>query len=206
MREMDSFAVGGFVVSESRPIPVEVYTADYHLTGQLRTRLSRVAEILNQLGSTHLAVEQVTITEYGDTVQQQAPHVFVPLGEILLMVAGGTEAHTRDEMRIPKRPIKVELALPPFRVRGTMYVALGSNVADGLLMGSDRFLPVTDATITSLPHPELARQVPALAIERDRAQLIVVEEDDEPQELLAEVLDERTAAAWLRPDTTPGAA
>jgi hypothetical protein len=201
---MDTFAAGAFEFSAARHIPVEVYTANYRVAGQLRTRLSRVAEILNQLGGTHLSLDEATVTEHGDTASQPAQHVFVPLGEILVMIADESGAQARDEMRIPKRPVPVELALPPFRIKGTMYVARGSTAVDGLLMGSDRFLPVTDASITSLPHPELAREAPALAVERERAQLIIVEEDEQPEELLAELIDERTAASWLRPETTPG--
>lgn len=202
---MDMFAARAFELGEARLVPVDVYTANYHVKGLLRTRLSRVAEILNQLGGTHLALDQATVIEHGDTAPQTAQHVFVPLGEILMMIADESGAQVRDEMRIPKRPVHVELALPPFRVKGTMYVARGSTAVDGLLMGSDRFLPVTDAVITSLPHPEMASQVPALAVERERAQLIVVEEDEQPDELLAEIIDERTAASWLRPETAPGA-
>ena len=201
---MDTFAAGAFEFGEARLVPVEVYTANYRVTGKLRTRLSRVAEILNQLGGTHVALDEATVIEHGDTASQQAQHVFVPLGEILVMIADESRAQPRDEMRIPKRPVRVELALPPLRVRGTMYVARGSTAVDGLLMGSDRFLPVTDASITSLPHPELARNAPALAVERERAQLIIVEEDEQPEELLAELIDERTAASWLRPEPTSG--
>ncbi|HET9539720.1 MAG TPA: hypothetical protein VFQ46_03900, partial [Candidatus Limnocylindria bacterium] len=62
---------------------------------------------------------------------------------------------------------------------------------------SDRFLTMTEATIASADHPELARTAVAIAFQRTRAQLILVADDERPDELLADVLDAATAERWL---------
>ena len=78
------------------------------------------------------------------------------------------------------------------------------------LLGSDKSLvrtlriADTDATLASGPYPELERSVAALALRRDRAHVLLVADDEHPDELLADVLDETTAAAWLRSDEEPG--
>ena len=57
---------------------------------------------------------------------------------------------------------------------------------------------MTDVTISSGPIPELERSVPALAVRRDLAHVLLVADDEQPEQLLADVLDERTAEVWLR--------
>ena len=94
--------------------------------------------------------------------------------------------------------MKAQLAIPPFRLTGTIHVPQGSRPVDGLLNLHERFMPMTDAVIVSAAFPELGRQVPALAMRRERAHVVLVADDERPDELLADLLDEQTAAAWLR--------
>ncbi len=46
-----------------------------------------------------------------------ALQVLVSIDEVLFMVAGDTATDARPEMRIPKRPIRAQLAVPPFEVQ-----------------------------------------------------------------------------------------
>jgi hypothetical protein len=57
---------------------------------------------------------------------------------------------------------------------------------------------MTDATLVSGPHPELERSVDVLALRRDRSHVLLVADDEHPDELLADVLDQQTARSWLR--------
>ena len=104
-----------------------------------------MTDILNQQNSTHLTVTHATISEHDDsTATLSAPTTLVALASILLLVA---PALTGDggggEMRIPKRPVRVQLAVPPVRVTGTIHVPPGSLPTDGLLNMSDRYIAVT---------------------------------------------------------------
>jgi hypothetical protein len=197
---MNAFGDGGFGggIGEARSVPVDVYTAAYRVSGEVETRFSRVTEILNQLTGSHLTVTRATLSEHADpTSTVAAPSALVSVDEVLVMVApdlGGPSG----EMRIPKRPVLAQLGLPPLRVTGKVHIPMGSRPVDGLLLGTDRFIAMTDATIVSGPHPELTRTAPVIALRRDRAHVLLVADDERPDELLADVLDERTAAAWLR--------
>jgi hypothetical protein len=185
-------------------VSVDVYTAAYRISGTIETRFSRITEILNQLTGAHLAVARATISEYADpSATLAAPSALVLVDEILIMVAGELTGAS-GEMRIPKRPVRAQLAIPPFRITGTVHISMGSRPVDGLLLGADQFVAMTDATITSGGHPELERTVPVLAARRRRAHVLLVADDENPDELLAEVLDERTAEAWLRADEVGG--
>lgn len=198
---MDSF--GGF--GATREVDVDLLTDAYRISGTVETRFGRATDILNQQNSTHLAVMRATISEHADpTATVAAPQALVAVSSILLLAAPNLTGDASSEMRIPKRPVRVQLAIPPIRVTGTMHIAPGSLPTDGLLNMTDPFLTVTDATIASGAHPELARSHSAVAVRRDRAQVILVANDERPDELLADVLDERTAEAWLRPDEAQG--
>jgi hypothetical protein len=101
-------------------------------------------------------------------------------------------------MRIPKRPIRAQIGIPPFRVTGAVHVPQGSRPVDGLLNAGDRFLPMTEVTIACGAHPELGRTAAAVAFQRVRAHLILVTDDERPDQLLADVLDAATAERWLQ--------
>lgn len=197
---MDEF--GGF--NATREVEVDLLTDAFRVSGTVRTRFGRVTDILNQLTGAHLAVEQATISEHADPrATLAAPSALIDVASILLLTAPGLTGAS-SEMRIPKRTVKAQLALPPIRVTGTIHVPVGSRPIDGLLNVTDRFLAMTDATIASGAYPELERSVAAVAICRPRAQILLVADDERPDELLADVLDERTAETWLRADDSPG--
>ncbi|MGH2427730.1 MAG: hypothetical protein ACRDGV_02415 [Candidatus Limnocylindria bacterium] len=194
---MAAFGVDDLAAAKS--VAVDVYTSAYRVSGQVRTRFARVAEILNQLTSTHLPIENATISEYGHAAAAAAaPQSLVALNEILLMVATGIQGDPRPDMKVPKRGVRAQLALPPFMLSGTVHVPQGSRPADGLLNLVDQFVAMTDVTIASGAYPELERAVAAVALRRDRVHVLMVSDDERPDELLADVLDERTAEGWLR--------
>jgi hypothetical protein len=183
----------------SQAVAVDVYTAAYRVSGQVETRFGRVAEILNQLTGGYLTVTRATISEHGDpSGTLAAPSAVVSVDDVLVMVAPGLASETHAEMRIPKRPVLGHLAIPPLRVTGTIHVPIGSRPVDGLLHVTERFIAMTDATLASSQYPELGRTAAVLAVRRDRAHVLLVADDENPDQLLADVLDERTAETWLR--------
>jgi hypothetical protein len=203
---MSAFDTGGFGggIGAAKTVPVDVYTAAYRISGTIETRFSRIAEILNQQTGGHLTVMRATVSEYADPSGSiAAPSALVTVEEIIVMVAADL-SKSSGEMRVPKRPVRAQLAVPPFRITGTIHVSMGSRPVDGLLLGSDQFIAMTDATIASVSHPELERTVPVLALRRALAHVLLVTDDESPEQLLADVLDERTAEARLRPDEEGG--
>jgi hypothetical protein len=201
---MNPFGMDSF--SNLAEVKVDVYTAAYRISGTVRTRFTRVAEILNQQSGSHLTIDHATVSEYADALSTiGAPSALVAVDEILVMIAPDLGGASGGDMRIPKRAVRAQLSIPPLRLTGSIHVPAGSRPVDGLLNVPDRFMPMTDATLVSGAYPELERTVAALALRRDRAHVLLVADDEHPDELLADVLDETTAAAWLRGDEEPGA-
>jgi hypothetical protein len=200
---MSAFGIEGF--ASISDVPVDIYTDTYRISGIVKTPFTRVAEIINQLPSEHLPIERATISEHGEDANALgAPAALVAIDEILLMVAPSLEGTGRSEMRIEKRKVRALLAIPPFRVTGMVHVPIGSRPVDGLLMAHDRFMTMTEVTIASATHPHLDRAAVAVAMRRDRAHVLLVVDDERPDELLSDVLDQQTAERWLHPHGDEG--
>jgi hypothetical protein len=179
-------------------VSLDVYTDAYRVTGKAMTRFARVADIANQAANTHLHVDEATITEYADPkATVGAMQALVNMDVALLVITAESEAPQRPEMRIPKRSVRAQVGVPPFRLTGMVHVPPGSRPADGVLNATDRFLTMTEATIACAEHPELDRTATAIAFQRARAHLILVADDENPDQLLADVLDDATAERWL---------
>jgi hypothetical protein len=193
---MDSFT--GFGTTSD--VEVDVLTDAYRISGTIQTRFSRVTDILNQAG-THLTITRATISEHADpTATVAAPSTIVAVSAILVLSAPALTGGAATDMRIAKRPVREQFAIPPLRVTGTVHVTPGGRPSDGVLNMTDRFLAMTDATISSGQYPDLERTAPAVAVARDHAQVVLMRDDERPDELLTDVLDERTAEGWLRAD------
>jgi len=194
MSGWDDSALGPPVVS----VEVDLYTAGFRVTGHMRTRFRRVGEILNLTGSSHLVVDDGTVTEYAAPGQPRSgPPVMVSVDAVLFGLSSGTDDSPTEELRIQKRPVRAQLSIGPFWLDGQVHVPQGSRPMDGLLNVADRFLPLTDVTITSAAYPGFARTAPVLAIQRNLAQVLMVADDEDEAERLAEIFPEdRSAGSW----------
>jgi hypothetical protein len=193
---MDSFA--GF--GAAREVEVDLLTDAYRVSGIVETRFGRIADILNQQAGTHVTIRRATIAEHADPgATVAAPSALVAVTAILLMSAPGLAGSASPDMVIHKRPVSAQFAVPPFRVTGTIHVPPASRPSEGVMHMTDKFLAMTDVTVSSSAYPELARTAAAAALSRDRAQLLLISDDD-PEDELADVVDEDTAEAWLQPD------
>lgn len=195
-------AFDAFGAAPPDAVPVEVYTPAYRVSGTTRTRFQRVADILNQLPTSHLVLDDATITEYAaPSAPIGAGQVLVAVERIVLMVTRGDgPGGARADMRIPKRAVRADLLVPPFRVSGAVHVPHGSRPVDGLLNAADRFLAMTNVTVGCPQYPKFAGTFEVVAMQRSLAHLIVAGDDELPDELLADVLDETTAHDWLQRD------
>jgi hypothetical protein len=195
---MSAFGIDGY--ASLAEVEVDVYTDTYRISGIIRTPFGRVAEILNQLPADHVQVERATVSEHGvDATPIGAPSALVSLDEILVLAAPQLEGGGRGDMRIEKRPVRALLAIPPFSLTGMVHIPIGSRPVDGLLLAHDRFLTMTEVTMSSARHPQLERSASAVALRRDRAHVLLVVDDERPDQLLSDVLDEQTAERWLHP-------
>ena len=95
--------------------------------GMMATRFSRVADIVNQLTSSHL----VDRAGHGQRVRRSRPPRWArsrsssPWTRCCSWWPASRRRQARPEMRIPKRAVRAQLALPPFRITGAVHVPAG---------------------------------------------------------------------------------
>lgn len=194
-------AFDAYVGEAPGTVEIDCYTSAYRVSGQTASRFTRVSDIVNLLSSTHLVITHATMSEFGaPSATLGAAQVLVSLDEILFVVSHAVDSGSRPEMRIPKRAVLAQLALPPFRLTGSVHVPQGSRPGDGLLNVGDRFVSMTNVRITCAVYDGLDRRVNALAVQRRLAHAFLVADDEHPEQLLADVLDEETAQKWFRRD------
>jgi hypothetical protein len=169
---VSAFGFEGFAAV--RPVRVELITARYVVSGTMQTRFSRVAEILNQLTTTHLPIEDAAVHEHGQQATERAATAIVAVDEVLVMTAPDLAAPSPGgDMRVPKEPLRARLAIGPVWVSGSVYVPIGSRPIDGLLNVADRFVPMTEVALSSAAYPDLDREAPVAAVRRDGAHVIL---------------------------------
>src|SRR5437773_8740674 len=166
---MSAFEGDLFEPSSFSQVELDAYTSDYRVSGTISTHFGRVADILNQVSATHLALVHASISEYDDPANTtSAEHVHVPIEEILFCVAA-TDGGARPDMRVAKRPVSAQIGVPPFRLTGKIHVTVGSRPVDGLLNAVDRCMAMTEVTVRCARYPKRARTGAALAAQRRRA-------------------------------------
>jgi hypothetical protein len=197
--------VTGFDSGEYGPqvvqVQVELYTSGFRVSGKMATRFRRVADILNLTSSTHLVVEDAVVEDYADPgTNRTAGTVMVPVDAVMFGSSSGVDDSSADELRIPKRPVQTQIAVRPFWLNGRVHVPHGSRAMDGLLNASDRFLALTDVSVTCAEYPQFNRQAPVLAVQRSLAEVLLSSDDEASDELLADILPEESVRSWLPPE------
>ena len=182
-------------------VQVELYTLGYRVRGEMATRFRRVADILNLSGSTHLNVEQATVVEYSEsaTATHTGSTVMVAVEAVLFGISTGVDDSANPDLVVQKRPVRIDIALHPFWLTGTVHVPYGSQATD-VLNVADPYLALTDVTIASAAFPGFNRNAPVLAVQRKVAEMLVVADDADPGSALEELIPEEEARSWMPPE------
>jgi hypothetical protein len=161
-----------------RPVAVEVTTAGYRISGTVRTRFDRVASVLNNLDLSHLTVELATVSELYDPGQgKRVESVLISLDEILFLMADMPEERMTEQIIVPKRPVHALIGIPPFELKGTLFVPESvTSVGTALTMTPDAFVPMIDVEVTTWIRAELNHAYPVVAFQRRLVHVMSFEE------------------------------
>ena len=179
---MQASASDPFASTPPPMVRLEIYTRDYRVSGLTASRFNRVADIVNPLQDGYLAIEQAAFTEHAyPKLTATSPEVLIAIGEILFVIAPEVEGAARPEMRIVKEAFPVEMALPPFRISGSIHVFQQTRPIDGLVNTVERFVAITTAEVTCAAYPWLQRSASAIAVQRSKAHLVALPEAALPE-------------------------
>jgi hypothetical protein len=167
-RMFESMLLGG----EAKLVSLTLYTDSFVIKGSIRTRQSRITDILNQADEEFLVLSDTVVDEYGARgMPLRTEYAQVNLGAVLFAVANGP-VEPRPDLRTPKVPEQALISIPPFRITGRVHVMPERDLREALSELTGRFIPVTDATYWSDSIGEARATADMVAINHERAQIL----------------------------------
>ena len=108
--------------SSQQVAQLTLYTDAFVIRGSIATMQRRISDILNQAHDPFLVLSGVTVDEFGPHGSTStAEHAQINLASVLFAVAD-TSVDTVPELRTPKIPEIAMIAIPPFRVTGSIHL------------------------------------------------------------------------------------
>lgn len=170
------FEFGGSQTS----VQLTLYTDAFVIRGTIETRQRRVSDILNEAHDPFLVLADVTVDEFGPRGgTSTAEHAQINLASVLFAVAD-TVVEAVPELRTPKVPELAMIAIPPFRVTGSIHLLPERDLGAALRELHGGFLPVTDATYWSDALGEARTTAAIVAVNHARAQILAPHREVDP--------------------------
>ena len=161
-------------------VPLTLYTDSFVIKGQIRTRQTRITDILNQADDDFLVLGDAMVDEYGSrNLATRSEYAQVNLGAVLFAVAE-TSIEARPDLRTPKVSEQAMISIPPFQVIGRIHLLPERSLREALSELTGRFIPVTDATYWSESAGEARQSAPMVAINHHRAQILAPHREVDP--------------------------
>ena len=157
---------------EPRLVPLTLFTDAFIIKGSVRSRQSRITDILNQSDEDFLVLADAVVDEYGARgTPSRSEFAQVNLGAVLFAVAD-TPVEPRPDLRTPKIAETALISIPPFRITGRIHLLPERDLREALTELTGRFVPVTDATYWSDSIGEARATAAMVAINHQRAQIL----------------------------------
>lgn len=165
---------------EPATLSLTLYTDSFIVKGQLRSRQSRITDILNGADADFLVLSDAIVDEYGSrSVTTRSEYAQVNLDAVLFAVAD-TPVEARPDLRTQKVPEEAMISIPPFRIIGRVHVLPERGLGEALTELTGKFIPVTDATYWSDTIGEARQTAPMVAINHRRAQILAPHREVDP--------------------------
>jgi hypothetical protein len=153
-------------------LPLLLYTDSYRVRGVIRTRRRRLSDVLNDPDANFLVIEDVVFEEFGSgALVHRASYAQVNLSTVLFAVSNDP-VESQPELRQPKVSRRALISLPPFTIVGHIHLVPEPELRVALKELRSRFLPVTDVSYWSDYLDEGRTQVPMVAFNHARAQIL----------------------------------
>jgi hypothetical protein len=165
---------------EAASVALTLYTDSFVIKGQIRTRQSRITDILNHADEDFLVLSDTIVDEYGSrSVATRSEFAQVNLDAVLFAVSD-TMVEARADLRTPKVSEQALISIPPFRVIGRVHVLPERGLGEALSDLTGRFIPVTEATFWSDTIGEARQTAAMVAINHRRAQILAPHREIDP--------------------------
>jgi hypothetical protein len=131
--------------------PIRLFTADRCIEGWVVAAEERITDLLNQRESIRVCVDAAN--DAWDTVSR----------DDLLLVAPPAQV-SNPQRRVHRRKHRLLALVGPYVVNGVAHLAPGTDLDPYLLRTRQRFLPMTNATVTHRTDHELEQDLPVVIV------------------------------------------
>jgi hypothetical protein len=156
-------------------LPVVVHTTGTVVRGRaLLGRIRRLSDLMNQTSLAFLGVIDAEVSAPGSDVWAPAGrHVSVNKDEILFVYPqGGAGTSRLSGLQVEKFPVTVGLYIGDYRLQGAFYL-LDRVPWEDLLSGlRDRFMPLTDVTVSLVGAAAAPVTADFVSVNRERVSLL----------------------------------
>jgi hypothetical protein len=157
-----------------------LYTDAFVIRGTIRTRQSRITDILNQADEEFIVITDATTDEYGSKgIVSKTEYAQVNLGAVLFAVSDAP-SEARPDLRTPKVPEIAMISIPPFKITGRIHLLPERDLHEALTELTGAFVPVTEATYWSDTVGEARATAPMIAFNHSRAQILAPHTEVDP--------------------------
>jgi hypothetical protein len=166
--------------AELTKVPMTLFTDAFVIKGSIRTRKSRISDVLNEADDDFIVLEDAFVDEFG-TRSQAVRTEFAQVNlDAVLFVVSDTIVEARPDLRTPKVPEQAMISIPPFRIIGQIHLLGERDLHDALRELRGRFVPVTNATFWSDTVGEARTSAPMVAFNHRRAQILAPHREVDP--------------------------
>jgi hypothetical protein len=185
---------------EPAVVSLTLFTDAFIIKGTIRSRQSRITDILNGADDGFLVLADAFVDEYGSRgTPVRTEFAQVNLNAVLFAVAD-QPVEERPDLRTPKVPEQALVSIPPFRVIGRVHLLAERDLREALSELTGRFIPITDATYWSDSVGEARASAPMVAVNHERAQILAPHREVDPWA----GLDRGAAAEAGQPEPSEG--
>jgi hypothetical protein len=164
----DSMLMG----AEPIKLPMTLFTDAFMIKGTVRTRRTRITDILNSAEDEFIVLEDAMVDEYGTRTQAVRTEFAQVNLDAVLFAVSDTTVEPRPDLRTPKVSEQALISIPPFRIIGSIHVLPERDLHDALRSLTGRFIPVSDATYWSETVGEARTTAAIVAFNHRRAQIL----------------------------------
>jgi hypothetical protein len=166
--------------AEPVKLPMTLFTDAFMIKGTVRTRRTRITDILNSADDDFIVLEDAMVDEYGTRTQAVRTEFAQVNLDAVLFAVSDTIVEPRPDLRTPKVSEQALISIPPFRIIGSIHVLPERDLHDALRDLTGRFIPVSDATYWSETVGEARTTAAIVAFNHRRAQILAPHREVDP--------------------------
>jgi hypothetical protein len=157
-------------------IEVQLFTADYVIRGMIETDGERLTDVLNLKNEPALIltdVQAASLFTLGKAAPIRTPKARLEKKSILLAIPIERDLTHKSIFRKANRlGFEVAVLMPQFDIHGTIHMTEKMDIRKGVTTRPEDFIPLTDATVTFAPNPQLVLRADAVVFNKSQISLI----------------------------------